>query len=190
MTLGPTKGKAYAEKLVRFPRKFSGYPKILLWISGFEAPIHSAKPSASEKDWAFGLSLWAWTKSNASFLLTVHGGDCPIESTTVTWIAIDSDIEGVACGLIREPEDGNSQGGSGEEPFKQVRGGRIQFPKDTFDSPPKVFLAPSTLQWEKDKDLQFLCGATDITDEDFEYSFETWDDSNFTRAEMMWIAVS
>jgi hypothetical protein len=144
----------------------------VLWISQFRAPVAS-----TGKDFPFHITAEA-VGVNMGYLDLYLSAECPLSSARVTWIAIDSDIEDVASGNITVPGQ-----------YGKIRSGRIAFPKGVFDSPPKVFIGPSELNWEKNSDLQFACSATDITDEDFEYTFESWGDSTYKKATLHWIAV-
>jgi hypothetical protein len=145
----------------------------VLWISQFSGP------SASEgKDLSFAVKAFCYEREPASFELYLRAGDCPLKTARVTWIAIDADIEDIASGQI------DIKAGS----QKKITG-RVSYPTGVFDSPPKIFIAVGELSWAKNSDLQFACAAGDISEEDFEYTFETWGDSTCEGATLYWVAV-
>lgn len=165
-------------------------PEVRLWLQSFDAPINH---ESQEKDrYGFGARIYPDWQTNDGFRFNYFTQRCNFAFLQATWIAVDPNAPNIATGWIDTGKPASAS---------DYRTGRVSFPTGKFDCPPRVYIAARDLctAWGGDNPylpgqipsnpIRFHCCACDITDTDFMWCVETWDQGRLDMVNLDWIAI-
>ena len=159
---------------VIFARPYATEPKVAAWFHKLEL--------CNRTGYRAHVSVRDVTREGFTIHITAWFGAI-IYAAAISWIALSPSRADITCGaygtLDVKPSTPNSPHTSGWHAFS----------KSGFTSPPRLFLAISSLDFEKGRNVRFndLC-ATKVTAEGFEWHLDTRDDSVMYSAAAAYVA--
>lgn len=161
-------------KRVIFARSFTEPPKVVVWLQGFDMDKH--------QDWK--IAVHASDVSTEGFNIHISTwGDSTLYSGSACWIAYPADKKGIISGAVDSSlsPDSSSSG--------QSKGGRVDFPKATFDRNHKVYLALKSFNADHKHDLRLKALAENISKDGFNWKVETGSDSLLNGAGISYVVI-
>jgi hypothetical protein len=160
---------------VVFERSFKEPPKVVVWLQGFDM----------DKDKNWKIAVHASNISNEGFDIHIDtwGGDSTLYSGSASWIAYPADKKRIVSGVADTSmfQDLSSQG--------ECKGGRVSFPKGTFDRKHRVYLAIKSFNFISKHDMRLKALAENVSKDGFDWKVETWGDSVLNGAGVSYVVI-
>lgn len=160
-------------KEVVFPKSYAAEPSVVIWLSDFDV----------DSRFNCRLNTHATDITATGFIITIDTWwDTILRSATVSWIAHPSDRANIASGGY-----GTGDVRPSEHPQLSNQG-RVSFGK-TFQRPPRVWAALSSLDIACWADLRIKSTTSDIGTDGMAWSIDSWNNSILYSAAVKYIAI-